>query len=214
MEKIRFLAAGLVLLVSLSCALPSTTLSNVPTPIRAEELGTIIVQTANAAATLTATYAPSATPVFTETPLPSATPSPTPSPTETIVFLLDTLTPVLPSTNTPVMSPDEYACETLSKNPADGAIISLGQSFNWVWIVRNIGTERWEANSTDVLYYKGDKLHTVKGIDLPKDVSSGETVSLVIPMQAPEKTGNQSATWGIKIGNQSVCQTTMSIKVK
>jgi hypothetical protein len=203
-----------LLLVSMSCVLPSLAGSALPTPVPVEELGTIIVQTANAAASLTATYAPSATLTPTDIPIPSATPSQTPTPTETIIFLMDTATPILSPTSTAVLSTADYACETLTKNPGDGAILSPGQNFNWVWIVRNTGTERWDNNSVDVLYFKGDKLHKVKGIDLPKSVSPGETVSLVIPMQAPDKTGNRSTTWGIKISNRSICQTTLSIKVK
>jgi hypothetical protein len=202
-----------VVLSTLACVMPNLTSPAIPTPLPINALGTVIVLTSNAAATQTVISAPTTTPSPTETPFPSNTPSETPTPTQTIIIILDTMTPFRSPTPTAKISTSSYACETLSLSPGEGSILSPGQVFYWIWTVRNTGTETWDAASYDVKFYKGEKLATIKGIDLPNTVSPGETIALVVEMQAPYEKGNYSTTWGI-MGKKSVCQITYSIKVK
>jgi non-ribosomal peptide synthetase component F len=205
-RPVRWIVAFLLLFVAIGCVSPTA-----PT-LAPDALETVIFQTAAAASTQTALFGPSATPFMSATPslIPKDTPTEIPTATATVIFKFPTFTSV-PATNAYTKS---YACETVSMTPADGATVSPGQVFNWTWIVKNAGSENWDGNSVDVLFIKGDQVQQTKGFDLTTSVPSGGNVSLVIPMQAPDKTGNYKTSWGLQSGYKSFCQTTLHIKVK
>jgi hypothetical protein len=211
-RPVRWIVAFLLLFVAIGCVSPA--LAPAPT-LAPDALETIIFQTAAAASTQTALFGPPATPFMSATPslIPKGTSTEIPTATATVIFKFPTFTPYRVPTSTDV-NVKKFACATVSSTPGDGATFSPGQVFNWTWIIKNTGSEPWDGNSVDVLFYKGDPIQRTKGFDLSTGVPPNGNVSLVIPMQAPDKTGNYKTSWGLQSGYKSFCQTTLHIKVK
>ncbi len=181
-----------------------------PTPVPAEAVNTIIAGTAQAAASQTAAaMPPTLTPTL--TPSPTVTPSITPSPTATFLFILSSPT----RTATLAASTNNLACQLKDQTPADGSTMAKNQSFVATWTVSNIGQGTWVANSVDFVYLSGDKLATVKAVDLPKDVAPDGSVTLKVPMVAPVSAGPYKTAWMLQQGKQNqFCRLTLSITVK
>lgn len=74
-----------------------------------------------------------------------------------------------------------------------GTEMPPGQTFTKVWIIRNTGERTW-SKETSLIRTGGDALETEKRVSLP-DIESGESHSLSISMQAPEKEGTYSNRW-------------------
>jgi Ig-like domain from next to BRCA1 gene len=172
-------------------------------------VNTIVVQTARAAASQTAAaLPPTLTPTL--TPSPTRTPTLTPSPSPTFLFLLSSPT----RTATLAASTGDLGCQLTDQTPADGSTLSKGQTFTATWTVDNIGQSGWDSASVDFVYVTGDKLATVKAVDLPKTVMPGGHVTLKVPMTAPTAAGSYKTAWTLQQGkNKPFCRLTLSIKV-
>lgn len=205
-----FLALTLVLI---SCDLSTLT---GPAPIATPIPGlvnTIVVQTAQAAASQTEALAPpTATPSF--TPVPTKTPSVTPSPTATFLFLLATRTRTPKPAPTSEVGSGNYDCSLSDQTPADGSKMTPNQSFVVSWTVQNTGTATWDSNAIDFVYVNGAKLTSAKTADLPETVASGDSVTLKLTMTAPNSTGNYKTAWSLEKGKNDFCRVTISIIVK
>ncbi len=179
-----------------------------PTPVPGA-VNTIVVQTAQAAASQTAAAVPpTLTPTF--TPIPTKTPSETPSPTPTFLFFLPTLT----RTPTAAPSASDFACNLTDQSPPDGSSMSKNETFIATWTVRNTGQATWSSNNVDFVYVQGAKLATVKAADLPKSVSPGGSVKLSLSMVAPNAANTYKTVWTLQQGKNSFCRLTLSIVVK
>jgi hypothetical protein len=206
----RVVVVSLIFVLGLACAPSLVPAASAPT-FDPASIDTLIVETANAAATQTALIA-SSTPPPTETPLPSMTPSMTASPTATFVFIL--FTPTVPSdTPEPQMSSEKFSCQVLSKNPQDDSHVAPNSNFDMVWTVMNNGTDMWDANSTDYRFRSGAKLHKASAFDLPASIGSGSQVQLTVPMKSPQGGGTYSTTWIIKSGQTEFCRMGLTIIV-
>lgn len=173
-------------------------------------LNTIIVQTADAAATQTALVAPPASATF--TPLPTHTPSETPSPTITFVFILST--PTVPSPTIVAGSSGlKFDCQVLLRSPADGSHISPKTDFTMDWRVRNVGTDIWDSDNADYRYKSGEKLHKSSAYDLNSSVPPGGQTNIQVAMKSPGDAGSYSTVWIIKTGSTEFCRMTMNIQV-
>jgi hypothetical protein len=187
------------------------------------EISTIIVSTANAAATQTvaamptATFTPSVTPTR-----PTETPSPTETPT--VIFILSSPTQIVVPTFTFVSSggsgsggngssSDNYACQILSINPANGTTMKQDTDFDAVWKVKNIGQKTWDQNSVDFVYDSGTDMAKKDGYDLSGNVKSGQEISLGADMVAPTKNGNYTTTWTLRVGSDEFCKMSLTINV-
>lgn len=180
----------------------------VPTALPPEAIDTIIAQTAGAAATQTAALLPpTLTPTL--TPSPTRTPTQTPSPSPTFLFILATLS------KTPTLGPasGELGCQLLEQSPGDDAHMAKRQSFTVSWKVQNTGTSTWNSNEVDFVYVSGDKLATVKAVDLPKSVEPGASVTLKVTMTAPADNGKYKTAWNLHQGKQEFCKVNISIIV-
>jgi hypothetical protein len=170
---------------------------------------TAIVETAAAAWTQTALFAPP-TQTPTDTPLPMATPTETATPT--FVFFLPTLTPK-PTLITPGSTGQEFQCQVISQSPNNGSVIQGDTAFNAVWVVTNVGKSAWLSTNTDYRYQSGDRLHTQPAYDFEFSVASGANVELKVSMKAPSAPGSNSPEWRIAMGNRTFCPLKLSIVV-
>lgn len=202
-------------LALLGCALPPFSQTSSPAPAPGS-LETVIAQTAAAAFTQTAQVVP-ATLTSTGTPLPTKTPTETPTPTATVIF-------VIPTFGQGQSSPTEssssgggttaYACEITSHSPSNETEFDPQTKFDAKWTVKNTGTRTWTSNNMDYIYLSGNRIHVKSGYDLGRNVSVGESVELIVAMEAPRNSGTYATAWTLRIGNTEFCKMQLSIVVK
>jgi hypothetical protein len=173
---------------------------------------------------------PSATPLLE---VPSSTPTmeqPTELPTLTATSIsvepTATLVPPsptpLPPTNTappatqvpkPTATSVPYACQQVKQSPDNGKTFKPGDNFDVVWTVKNVGSALWADTDVDYRYKSGDKIHDIEIYDLPKSVKPGESVDLIVEVEAPDKEGKYKTTWALQRGGSVICTLTLEINV-
>lgn len=129
-----------------------------------------------------------------QTPLPSVVIITSQAPTSTIIPPMYSPTPV----NTSVPSLEKATF--ISENYSDNSILKPGEAFTKTWEVKNIGASTWSPN-----YYleiisaqDGNALSYTEKISFLRQVQPGETISLSVPLVAPQIEGEYSAFWMIK----------------
>ena len=216
MNKIQIVNIAIFLTLVSCQLLPETaTVNIVVSPQPTLDINKIIVDTAEAAQTLTATFAPSATATIN----PSLTP-PTPTPTQTFIFILqeptlseeeqltaisdflgsDESTPKpIPYTGRP------WTCAGDGKYPPNGGLVTPGKPFIATWTVINTGTKDWSVNAIDFVYKSGYRHEGKRIQDLSKSVKPGQKVTWFVDFIAPKVSGIYTSTWIIKVGSQQMC---------
>jgi hypothetical protein len=169
---------------------------------RTEAVGTAFAQL---------TEAVTATPPATDTPLPSDTPSMTPvTPTAT-----RTLAPFFTPTISAFPTQTAYQCEITALSPKSGDSLTSGSDFDLAVTLKNIGTKKWTTADIDFKYLSGDKFQKkVDGIDLPSNVSTDDSINLVVDMVASTGTGTKDAIWGLVNGSTTFCVVPIHVIVK
>ncbi|MBL8050541.1 MAG: hypothetical protein JNM46_04910 [Anaerolineales bacterium] len=206
-QKLFSILISLVLTFACVPALPTST-TPIPTFDPNAPL-TAIVQTAGAAATQTARFAP---PTLTPTFPPTQTPLPTETITPTFIFLLPTST--VPPTQIPAGSSGlDLDCQILLQEPAENALISMQSQFTAKWLVANVGKKTWPSDNTDYRYVSGANLHLQPIYDFEKSVAAGDVIELTVAMQAPNQPGVYTTTWRISIGTERFCSMKITIIV-
>jgi hypothetical protein len=202
----RITAILLAIALMLACAPVAVATSPAPPTFDPLSLNTIIAETAGAAATQTFVLQPTLTPSPTITKTPTEIPTSTP----TFTFVLFTLTVPPPIPTIGENSP-HYACQVVSKTPADDTVFAKGIPFKTHWQVLNTGAFGWDENSADYRYVSGDKLHKGVGYDFSQSVPTGGVVDLIVEMKAPNDPGTYETTWKINVGKTSFCS--MSVRI-
>ncbi len=199
-------------LALIMACVPSLTTQSIPT-VDPGAINTMIIQTANAAATQTAAALPSSTPTPIITPTRS-TATPTLTPTSTVIFLFFSPTALkIPSlTNAPASG--SFACQVVKTTPANGSQFSPRQDFGTVWEVKNIGKKKWDRTTVNYAYSTGDKIHKISSYDLSKNIQVGGTIELTVDMQAPKDPGTYNTTWTMQSGSRTFCPLTLTIVVR
>ena len=135
------------------------------------------------------------------------TQAPTLAPTATFV----------PATATPTVLPtrSDFVCQVVSSAPAANTAFTAGTDFDGRWTLKNTGTSTWGMSSVDFAYISGTKFQSrFDAIDLPADVSNGNTVELIIDMLAPSTAGSYQSVWALRQGNITFCYVSVNITVK
>ena len=111
-------------------------------------------------------------------------------------------------------SSSEYACTLIKQSPKDYTKMKTRQYFDMQWTVQNSGNRIWYASAIPFKYIWGPKMQTHGDtFSLPKDISRGKKVNLVVDMNAPKTQGIYSTTWGLFSGNRAFCRVTLTIGV-
>lgn len=106
-------------------------------------------------------------------------------------------------------------CEVIYQNPPDDTVLPAGTTFDMRWTLKNTGSDSWRADSIDVKFVSGDRLHTGADLrDMPYDVSAGSAVDILIGMEAPSTKGTYTTNWALGAGSSSVCRFFVTIKVQ
>jgi hypothetical protein len=166
------------------------------------------------------TPVPSATSQVNNT-LPTLRPSRTPEPTATRV-ILPTFTPsktIRPTTPSGGGGGSGAvgggSCDIIYQYPADDTVMVAGTPFDMRWTIKNTGSDSWRADSIDVRYMSGAKMHSGNDLrDLPYDVGAGGAVDILISMRAPTTKGIYTTNWALTAGNAAKCRFFVVIEVQ
>lgn len=223
-RKLSYLMWSSALALILACV--PTIGAPAPT-VDPNELQVWIAQTANAAATQTVAAMPTSTSTSIPTVTPENTFTPSPTSTATVIFVLSTPTqPVVPTatrvisgsgsggSGTSGTSSDDFACQVLSVEPANGTSLDGRTDFDAIWRVKNIGQRQWDRNSVDYSYDSGDRIHKTATYDLSGNVSSGQTISIIVDMIAPREAGTYTTRWVLNASNNEFCRLSLTINVR
>jgi hypothetical protein len=172
----------------------------------------------------TATITPTGLPP-TWTPIPSATtagevpgimptlrPSRTPEPTATRV-VLPTFTP---SKTLRVSGSGQGGgnCSVVYQNPTDDSVMTPSSTFSMRWTLKNNSSESWRADSVDLRFMSGQKMHSGADVrDMAYDVGAGGAIDILVDMMAPAEEGQYTSNWALLSGSSPVCRFYITIKV-
>jgi len=174
-------------------------------------LQTVIAGTAQAAATQTALLTP---PTWTAIPslFPTATSEASPTITETFLFLVfsPTPTPTQPPTEPPTRN---YSCRITAQSPINGTVLARRTDFTAKWSLTNNGFMPWDANNSDYYFVSGAYIHKKGGYDLPFSVDPGKTIDINVDMSTPNKKGEVTTVWELRVNNVRFCRLRLSIVV-
>ena len=184
-----------------------------------ENLGpieTAVVETFSAQLTETAFANPTATPLpptetSTSTNTPTVTETPTPSNTATYY----SATPKYTKTATPKPTDSKWNCSITFQLVEDNHVFSPNEPFDGRWTVKNTGTEIWLQTDVDYRYMSGTEMQTHNKVyDIPEEVDPGESVTIVVDMQAPSSTGYYETFWALARHADGFCYLPVRIRVK
>ncbi|HSV85436.1 MAG TPA: NBR1-Ig-like domain-containing protein [Levilinea sp.] len=106
-------------------------------------------------------------------------------------------------------------CQVVSASPNTIQSMSPNNDFDGVWQLKNTGSKNWDLKSIDYKYISGAKIYKHDAIyDLPKTVKPGETIKIVVDMIAPSTSGVYTTHWALVEGSATLCNMSISIKVK
>ncbi|RPJ50783.1 MAG: hypothetical protein EHM21_04245 [Chloroflexi bacterium] len=104
-------------------------------------------------------------------------------------------------------------CQVVSVTP--GSSINKSSDFDAVWTIKNTSSKTWEASSVDYKYVSGSKIHTHNDrYDLTQTVKPGETVKVIVDMQAPSTTGFYTTNWALVESSTTLCNLSLNLRVK
>lgn len=162
----------------------------------------------------------------TETPQPSSTPvadtaTPTPG-VPTIVMI----SPTAPATVTPsrvvvtivagpTRTPGPWNCAITKQAVKWGAPFPPGAEFDGRWTVKNTGTKAWEIGALSYFYVDGTPMQTHgDSFKVNKKIKPGDTLEIIVDMQAPREYGFYHTDWLLKYGDTDLCLLPVDIYVK
>ncbi|HUV15771.1 MAG TPA: NBR1-Ig-like domain-containing protein [Pelolinea sp.] len=82
----------------------------------------------------------------------------------------------------------------VSESPADNTEFDVGQDFDKNWRIRNDGTCTWNTNYK-LAFADGDKMSGPSSKNLTQNVAPGETVDIIIDLNAPDTAGTYRGNW-------------------
>ena len=85
----------------------------------------------------------------------------------------------------------------VSETVADGTVFDPGESFTKSWRLKNTGTCTWNPDYT-LDFYSGDRMSGPKSQDLDEYVKPGETVDIVIDLDAPDDPDTYKGYWKLE----------------
>jgi hypothetical protein len=94
-------------------------------------------------------------------------------------------------------------------------VVTKGSTFDMRWTIKNSSNTAWRADSVDILFVGGDRLHNGNDArDMPYDITPGGMLDLVVPMTAPTTPGAYVSNWRLSMGSKTVCNFFVSLRVQ
>ena len=102
----------------------------------------------------------------------------------------------------------------ISKSPPDGTTFPPGGDFDGVWVLKNTGTEEWDAANVDYGSVSGENFsQSDERYDLGETVDPGDEYKIVVDMTAPDVKDEFQTTSGNSFGSKTYCTFRLSIEV-
>ena len=143
----------------------------------------------------------------TETASPTVTVT-TPSPTATVTITSTTeITPTITTTIETQSSAGEDKARLVNETYPDNSILKPGESFTKVFELRNTGNVVWTTGYKlvrDETNPVGETLGSQTEMSFTQDTVPGETLSLQIPLVAPNKPGIYTVNWTLRDANGEI----------
>lgn len=79
------------------------------------------------------------------------------------------------------------------ENPADGATIQAGSTFEKSWTITNDGPAAWETGAV-IHFVEGYRMQAPLEVDIPS-AQAGETITIILTLKAPSQEGHYRADW-------------------
>lgn len=156
----------------------------------------LLLTTACGQGTATPTTAPIVGPTNTFAAATSA-----PTLTATFTSITDTPAPTAvegeAATNTPTGPLTDRAAFVSDVTIPDGTQFGPGSTFTKTWRLKNVGTSTWTKDYV-IEFALGSNLAATSTVNLPNDVSPGDTVDISVPMTAPSAAGSYTSLWQLK----------------
>ncbi len=104
-------------------------------------------------------------------------------------------------------------CQIVSVTPSSA--MPTRADFDTVWTIKNTSSKTWDGNSVDYKFVSGTKLQKYGSYyDLHQTVKPGETIKVTLDMVAPSTTGYYTTNWALVQNNTTLCNLTMTLRVK
>jgi uncharacterized protein YraI len=107
--------------------------------------------------------------------------------------------------------PTSMGCSVVSQTPADYTQFNPGTGFSTTWVLKNIGTSKWDQSEVDIRYVSAVgniRLHEGSDFyDLAATVQPGATYNFTVSMIAPYDSGTYGEIWEVGMGSgKTICQ--------
>lgn len=115
-----------------------------------------------------------------------------------------TATAISPTATTVVTANGSFSVQDsatfVEENYPDNSVFTPGQAFVKTWKIKNTGSLTWTTAYQLILFTfpLGDALSSPAQINFPQETAPGKTVSLSLPLVAPETPGTYSVYWVIR----------------
>lgn len=181
------------LVISLSSCAPSPEQEIIASPLPdSDRISTSAVKTFQTQLSAASAVEPAQQPTTTPTPPLSAS---TPAPTKT-AQIVDT---------------NVYRAELINQFPADNDDVIIGEHFDMVWTIRNMGTEVWNENYK-LRFIEGWPLGKYETVNLDRLVYPNEDVDIVVDMVAPPRPETAASYWQL-VNDRGETFYTVSIRI-
>lgn len=139
------------------------------------------------------------------TPIPTATELPPTATLSPTAALTASITPSVVSPAAGLLTPgavsDDPNCNRAwleeMRGVAEGTVLKPGETFTWIWKVKNIGTCTWSADYA-LVFSSGNSLSGPLVVRLNRSVEPQTAVDLAVNLTAPAENGFFSGSWVIK----------------
>lgn len=217
MQKAFQISLVVVLALTAACAAagqpsqeaePSPDLDKIKTEAVAEAIGdqAELIDAAKTEAVATAVALVSEQAALNPTPTavaPTAVPPAATTPTAAASATLPPVVPpvvaitTVPVVTKPTKTPYTDACSVVSTSPSDYKVLTAGQDFDGVWVLKNTGMVTWTDGQYYIMKQSGNisvekDVYYIKG-----DVPVNDTVEIRADMVAPVSSGTYVSNWAV-----------------
>ncbi len=120
-----------------------------------------------------------------------------PAATNAVIPTATTAAVIIPTTTQAVVTQPKTTgdkAELVGQVPGDGSEIPPSASFDVSLTFKNTGTTTWTKQYA-LKFYAGDRMGSPNDVVMTKEVAPGDSITLVFPMKADDKTGGKKTIW-------------------
>ncbi len=121
----------------------------------------------------------------------------TPAPTVMATIVKTLAKPPVAAIPTRTKTPYTDNCSVVSTSPKDYQVLTSGQDFDGVWVLKNTGMVTWTNGQYYISYLSGNIPHAKDVYYISGDVAVNDTVEVRADMVAPTASGTYVSNWAV-----------------